>query len=213
MDGSGQTRLGVWSLFPVALTAAYPFAAFVGVRSGHLSATAWIVLSVVLVQLPALKKQGASKSTWLAALAAAVAALSAATFGQANLLLVLPALTNFALAAVFGGSLRGGPSLIERFARRQDADLSAEKASYCRRATQVWTSFFICNAILIISLSACAPLSWWALYTGVLSHALALSIGLTELLLRIRKFGLGAAGPRVRSFLLRLTAWNSAARK
>jgi len=43
---------------------------------------------------------------------------------------------------------------------------------YTRKVTQVWTLFFLGNTLVLMALAMWAPLSWWTLYTGLISYGL-----------------------------------------
>lgn len=206
MIPEAPTRPSAWAFAPLVLTVSYPVAIFVGLRAGGVELTAWVILGASLFQLLLLKLGGAARWTFLATLTAAAAALGAALLAQAAMLLLVPALTNLALGALFGGSLLSRKPLIERFARLRDSQLSAEKASYCRRVTQIWTLFFALNAATIAVLAAAAPLSWWTLYTGLVGYLLAGMLGVCEITVRTRRFGIDTAGPWLAWLLVRRRA-------
>lgn len=88
------------------------------------------------------------------------------------LLLLLPVFVSLYLLWTFGRSLWVGPPMIERFARMVDDDLPDFTLPYCRKWTVAWCVFFTANGATVIALAIYAPLTWWALYTGLLFYGL-----------------------------------------
>jgi uncharacterized membrane protein len=104
---------------------------------------------------------------------AAVAAGFALAQGKGLALLLLPALMSLGLFGVFGVTLRRGPPLVERIARRiSGASFQEEMVPHCRQATIVWSAFFATNAGVVAALAIAAPLAWWTVYTGILADVL-----------------------------------------
>jgi uncharacterized membrane protein len=68
--------------------------------------------------------------------------------------------------------------------------LPAIAVRYTRKVTQVWAGFFLANGLFTVSLIVYAPLSWWALYTGLISYALIGLLFAVEWLVRqrVRRF-------------------------
>ena len=96
------------------------------------------------------------------------------------------------MLAVFGVTLRrGAMPMIERFARLQDPELTADKQQWCRLWTWIWCSFFVVNASAAGVLAALAPMAWWVAWTTTISYALMGVLFGGEWLLRRRRFGHG----------------------
>ncbi|MEM7408740.1 MAG: hypothetical protein AAF430_00720 [Myxococcota bacterium] len=87
-------------------------------------------------------------------------------------LLFVPVLVNLGLLVAFGRTLRGGPSMIERFARLQDPELSTAQVDHCRAMTWIWCGFFVVNAAVSAGLALAGDLAAWTLYTGFLAYLL-----------------------------------------
>lgn len=126
----------------------------------------------------------------------AVLALSALTLvtDDGRLLLALPVLINLALLVVFGGSLRSGPSYVERVARLMDPELTRAKVQHCRQFTWVWVGFFACNGAVIAGLALADRRAAWAIYSSVVSYVLIGCLLLLEWVVRRWRFGGGRAG-------------------
>ena len=104
-------------------------------------------------------------------------------------LLATPVLINLGLLIAFAGSLHTDRPLVERFARLQVDDLSAAEVRYCRRVTIVWSLFFVLNGATAGLLAVAAPLSWWALYTGLIAYLLIGVVAASEYVIRKHNFG------------------------
>lgn len=111
-----------------------------------------------------------------------------AALAEPRFFLALPVLVNLTLLANFAASLRGPVSLVERYARLQEPELPPGGEAYCRKVTVAWCWFFAANAAACAGLAGLAPVSWWALYTGILAYILV-GVGFTiEFLVRKRVF-------------------------
>lgn len=128
--------------------------------------------------------------------------LLSALVRDVRFVLAMPALVNAALFANFALSLRTETPLIERFARMQVGDLSTEERAWCRGVTVVWSVFLALNGCVCAALAVAAPLSWWALYTGLLSYLLIGALFTVEYVLRSLRFRRYGGAPHDR-----LMAW------
>jgi uncharacterized membrane protein len=200
----------------VAFSLAYPFAVHLGAhfRRPRLAALAVLGVSLVLFLLGRVSRGSPSLSAGRLAPLVGAAALAGLTlwFGSTVILLHYPLFVSVALCMAFGSSLFRERSLIETFARLHRPELEAREVSHCRAATWAWTIFFLCNGGVVAVLSIFAPLSWWTLYTGVVSYLLSAVVGLIELAVRIKHFGpdsAGVLGKRVLPLLLPLVGRRS----
>lgn len=107
--------------------------------------------------------------------------------GSAELGLRLwPVIVNLALLLVFSHGLRHPPTLIERFARRQEPDLPPFAVRYTRRVTQTWCVFFVLNGSVALITALYADMQTWAWYNGGLVYALMLIMFVGEWCIRQR---------------------------
>jgi uncharacterized membrane protein len=105
-------------------------------------------------------------------------------------LLSTPVLVNATLLLGFGTSLLGGRTpVVERFARMTHKNMSPERVLHCRSVTRVWCLFFLINGLASLGLALFAPLSTWALYTGVISYVLMGALFAGEYAIRKVRFG------------------------
>lgn len=95
-----------------------------------------------------------------------------ALFDSPQLLRWYPVLISASMLGLFGSSLVYGPPVVERLARMREQDLPEVAIRYTRQVTQVWCWFFLGNGLMAAALTLWAPLSWWTLYTGLISYAL-----------------------------------------
>jgi len=100
-----------------------------------------------------------------------LAALTALTNSE-TLLRFYPAAVNLGMLLLFGFSLISGPSMIERFARLQEPDLSPDGVRYTHRVTQIWCAFFVANGIAAAWSAVYASREQWAFYNGFLAYLL-----------------------------------------
>jgi len=153
---------------------AWPFVVIAGARFVGTRGTAALV---VLLLLPGLVRgafgaSGAGGHSLGFAAGAAAVATAAAVLDDARFLLAWPVLVSLALLVAFVLSLRGGHSIVERFARLQVSDLSQAEVAYCRTVTVVWCVFFVLNGSLAAALAISGQREVWAVYTGAVAYAL-----------------------------------------
>ncbi len=173
----------VLTIVAMVCALAYPLAVYYGLTTlGTRSVV--LVLAALLIVSAIAKRRELSSLLWVAALLALTA-----FFNDHRFLLATPVLINAGLLATFSGSLRTQTPIVERFARMQVSDLSAEEVAYCRRVTQVWSAFFVLNGTIAGVLALAAPLSVWALYTGLVAYGLIGLLGGSEYVIRKRRFG------------------------
>jgi uncharacterized membrane protein len=87
-----------------------------------------------------------------------------------------PTLFDFAVWALFFGSLFTQRPLIERIARVFEPDLPPAGVRYTRRVTQVWSVIMGAITLASLYLAIGGPLRWWSLFNGVIVYGV---IGMT----------------------------------
>jgi uncharacterized membrane protein len=112
-----------------------------------------------------------------------------ALFDSPVLLRWYPVLISGFMLGLFGLSLKYGPPMVERLARLREAHLPVKAIRYTRQVTIAWCVFFLCNGICAAALTLWAPLSWWMLYTGLISYGLIGLMFAIEWLIRQRVRG------------------------
>lgn len=164
----------------------YPFAVYFGMEHfapwqfGLLLGSLWLARALLGARRPG--------SLWMA-ITAIVFCLLLALFDSPLLLRWYPVLISAFMLGLFGLSLKYGPPMIERLARMREPQLPAKAIVYTRQVTIVWSVFFLCNGLLAAALTLWAPLSWWMLYTGLISYGLIGLMFAIEWLIRQRVRG------------------------
>lgn len=164
----------------------YPFAVYFGMEHfapwqfGLLLGSLWLARALFGTRNPG--------SLWMAVTAIAFCLLLA-LFDSPLLLRWYPVLISAFMLGLFGLSLIVGPPIIERLARLREPQLPAKAIVYTRQVTIVWCVFFLCNGLLAAALTLWAPLSWWMLYTGLISYGLMGLLFAIEWLIRQRVRG------------------------
>ncbi len=97
-----------------------------------------------------------------------------------------PVLMSVGALIIFASTLFRPPSMIERFARIQQADLPASGVIWTRKVTIVWCIFFAINALIALTTVLLGNLKLWMLYNGFISYLLMGTLLGGEFLLRKR---------------------------
>jgi len=114
-----------------------------------------------------------------------LALVAVTTLTNSEILLRLyPAAMSFGTLVVFGSSLIHPPSMIERFARLRQPELSPAGVGYTRRVTQVWCVFLGINGALAVYTAFYASREIWALYNGFVAYLLMGALFAGEWLVR-----------------------------
>ncbi|SCW53899.1 MULTISPECIES: hypothetical protein [unclassified Pseudomonas] len=179
-----MTRLIGLGLLLVGLL--YPFAVYFGME--HFAPWQFGLLLGSLWLARALLGTGGAGSRWMAA-TAIVFCILLALFDSPLLLRWYPVLISAFMLGLFVLSLKYGPPMIERLARLREPQLPAKAVVYTRQVTVAWSVFFLCNGLLAAALTLWAPLSWWMLYTGLISYGLMGLLFAIEWLIRQRVRG------------------------
>lgn len=164
----------------------YPFAVYFGMEHfapwqfGLLLGSLWLARALLGARKPG--------SLWMA-ITAIVFCLLLALFDSPLLLRWYPVLISAFMLGLFGLSLKYGPPMVERLARLREPQLPARAIVYTRQVTIAWSVFFLCNGLLAAALTLWAPLSWWMLYTGLISYGLMGLLFAIEWLIRQRVRG------------------------
>jgi len=164
----------------------YPFAVYFGME--HFAPWQFGLLLGSLWLARALLVKGRPGSRWMAATAIMFCVLLA-LFDSPLLLRWYPVLISAFMLGLFVLSLKYGPPMIERLARLREPQLPEKAVVYTRQVTVVWCVFFLCNGLLAAALTLWAPLSWWMLYTGLISYGLMGLLFAIEWLIRQRVRG------------------------
>lgn len=155
------------TVLPVAITLLYPFAIWLGHGQVEPRLLAGLVVLAALLRLLT-AKSGSAGRWWLVG---ALLLAAFAVWGNAwTPLKLYPVLVNAVMLGVFGYSLFAPPTVVERFARLQEGELSPAAVIYTRRVTQVWCGFFIINGSIALATALWASPATWSLYNGVIAY-------------------------------------------
>lgn len=165
-----------------ALTVSYPLAIWL---LGDRVEPRWLALSLVL--LGALRLAASGQKKWLV-LALGAFALAAVTgiFNVGWPLRWYPVFVNGALLALFGVTLKQGPSMVERLARLREPELPPHAVAYTRKVTVAWCGFFVVNGSIAAVTALWGTDQQWALYNGAIAYGLMGVFGGAEYLVRLR---------------------------
>ncbi|UVM73063.1 hypothetical protein [Pseudomonas alvandae] len=164
----------------------YPFAVYFGME--HFAPWQFGLLLGCLWLARALLGKGGTGSRWMA-VTAIIFCILLAVFDSPLLLRWYPVLISVFMLGLFILSLKYGPPMVERLARLREPQLPAKAVVYTRQVTVAWCVFFLCNGLLAAALTLWAPLSWWMLYTGLISYGLMGLMFAIEWLIRQRVRG------------------------
>ena len=169
---TGRLTGRLWPLALAVAGVAYPLMVYAALP--HVPAK---ILLVPLLALLAVRILGTAdlggRGATLALLVAGGVLMALAMVDSDLAVRAYPVAMSLAAAAAFGVSLGGGPSLIERIARRQTPDLPASGVRYTRRVTMAWCGFLIANAVVSAGITAFGSLEQWTLWNGLLFYLLA----------------------------------------
>lgn len=170
------------------LTVIYPFAVYFGLQTVQPRVLAVLLLVTILLrhwQTARRFATGLQRSEWLAFVGLCFLALSIAATNQPDLLLLYPVAVSLSMLFLFGRTLYHPPSMIERFARLREHNLSPQGIQYTRNVTMIWCGFFAVNACIALT-TVFLSREYWALYNGLISYMLMGLLFLIEWVVRRR---------------------------
>jgi uncharacterized membrane protein len=115
---------------------------------------------------------GLSSWQWLALALPPVLGVAVIATNSEALLRLYPASISAAMLILFGATLLRPPTMVERFARLSEPELSPGAVRYTRQVTQVWCLFFVFNGAIAIYTALAASREAWALYNGFIAYLL-----------------------------------------
>ncbi len=174
-----------WLALALAGGLAYPFLVYFGLAVVRPAVLLLLALGLMALRMLGFRRH-ADGRRWLAAFMVAALGLAALSLlSQQTAVKAYPIAVSLAAAAVFGLSLRYPPTVIERFARTAEPDLSPEGIAYTRKVTWVWLAFLLANAAISAATALWGSPEQWTLWNGLLSYlAMGLLFG-AEFLVRL----------------------------
>ncbi len=178
----GKVLLGILALV-------YPVLVYVGLL--HFPPK-WVGLAIavlLVLRLLILQRKltpGMRQSLYPPILLAIGCALASVFLNQAGALTLIPVVINLACLISFASTLHRPPSMIERFARLHDPELSDTAIAYTRKVTVVWCGFFVLNGSIALYTALFTELATWTLYNGLIAYLLMGALFAGEYLVRLR---------------------------
>lgn len=157
------------TILPLAVNSFYPLLAFGLLHYAGTRAVAWLLLALGIMRLPFVHKSKMNALMALLPLGMAGALWIVDSMLVARL---YPVVMNMLMLSIFAASLLNPPSVIERFARLREPDLSERGVRYTTRVTIVWCGFFVVNGAIALWTALKASLATWAIYNGMISYLL-----------------------------------------
>ena len=145
----------------------------------------WVGIAItVLLQR---KLSADMRNTMYPAILLAIACAMASVFlNHAGALKLIPVVINLACLIGFASTLRHPPSMIERFARLKEPQLSDTAVAYTRQVTIVWCAFFLLNCSVSLYTALFTSMATWTLYNGLIAYLLLGLLFAGEYLVRLR---------------------------
>lgn len=170
------------AVFAAALSIAFPFWAWFGLKYFGLGAVAAGLAVLAAARLAAKP----SRAALLQAAGALLLALAAFLLKSAAAVMLYPVLINGFLLWLFGSSLLPGRMpIVERIARLREA-LPPEGVRWCRQVTKAWGLFFVLNGLLALATVVIGDRDLWLAWNGCGSYVAIGAMFAGEWLLRRR---------------------------
>ena len=153
-----------------AATACYPLALWWALRNGMAGAVLWAMAGIMLLRLVICGvRQSPAALFLLIVMSAAAAAFTLS--GSALPAKLYPVFVSLSLLALFGLSLTGERSIVQRIAelRVPEEERTDSFRRYCRRVTGAWCVFFVRTGSAALS-SCFMSDAVWALWSGLISY-------------------------------------------
>jgi uncharacterized membrane protein len=171
------------------LFALYPLLIFAGLQFFDPRTVALLVLATLALRYRghvARLAESFSAAQFMALALPPLLGLAVLVTNSETLLLLYPSAISASMLIVFGVTLLHPPTMVERFARLTEPELSPASVRYTRHVTQVWCAFFIGNGALAAYTAAFASREAWALYNGLIAYLLMGTLFAGERLVRRR---------------------------
>jgi uncharacterized membrane protein len=170
------------------LALSYPVLVYVGLLHFPVKWVALAIAALLLLRLLLLQRRmvDAGRALYPALVLGVVCALVSVVLNHAGALRLIPVLINLSCLIAFALTLINPPTMIERFARLREPDLSATAVTYTRQVTKVWCFFFVLNGSIALYTALYASMAIWTLYNGLIAYILMGVLGAVEYLVRLR---------------------------
>lgn len=153
----------------ITLSICYPFVVYQGLQ--HYDALVLLPLLLMLLGLRWVSGVQVFERN-LAIVMLMLVIIIAAIWGHSLSLKFYPVMMSYGFLLVFGSSLFSNSTIVERFARLQDPDLSPKTIAYTRKVTWMWSLFFLVNGTIAAITAIQASNEVWVLYNGFIAYLL-----------------------------------------
>lgn len=165
----------------------YPLAVYFGLAYWSARWVGAVVAAAFFLRLLLLRQHRDTARQLLPAVVVAMCcALVSAILNHEGALRLVPVAINATLLIAFALTLHTPPSMIERFARTVEPEMSTDGIAYTRKVTMVWCGFFIVNGAIALYTALFTSLAVWTLYNGLLAYGLMGLLFGIEYLVRLR---------------------------
>ena len=172
-------------IYVAVVTASLLYPGIVYLTRAIVPPSAFVAVALAIIGLRLVALRSPLERVWRVPLIAAAAMIGALAILDTPIAVKgYPAAISLTAAAMFGATLLYPPSMIERFARLREPDLSPAGRSYCRMVTIVWTVWLSANTIISAVLAAPGHDALWAIWTGLVSYLVMGALFVGEIALR-----------------------------
>lgn len=179
-----RKQINIWLLVSLVGGLLYPLLVYLSLPYAPPFALIVVGLTLITLRLWAMRRDHAAKISGVALVLAAAGLVLLSMLAPAFAVKAYPALIGGAFAGVFAASLIWPPSMVERFARLREPDLSSDGQRYTRRVTQVWTVFLVINTAIAAATAIWGTLEQWTLWNGLIAYLLMGGLFMGEIVLR-----------------------------
>ncbi|PHS69983.1 MAG: hypothetical protein COB23_04855 [Methylophaga sp.] len=152
----------------IALSIAYPFMVYWGLQ--YFNSGLLLLLLLLLVGRWIVGGELAERKIIIATIIGLLIIII--IWGHQLSLKFYPVMMNFGFLVLFAQSLYAPTTIIERFARLQEPELSPKLIVYTRKVTWVWSAFFLINGSIAAATALWGSDEIWILYNGLLAYLL-----------------------------------------
>ena len=179
-----RKRINIWLVASLVGGVLYPLLVYVSLPYAPPFTFVLVGLGLIALRLWGARHDG-TMAIWGVALLFAALALGILSALSPNFAVkAYPSLISAAIAGAFATTLISPPSMVERFARIREPDLSLDGQIYTRRVTQVWTGFLVVNSAIAAVTALWGTVEQWTLWNGLISYLLIGGLFVGEIAVR-----------------------------
>ena len=170
-------------VFLKVLPFSYPFVVYYFINSSFICYITVGLVGTILVGAILVSKAGvfSDKVILCQSLGIGIAVLLCSLIKPNILHLIYPVLMSFGTMLGFLYTLIKPPSMIERIARLNNADLGVDGVIYTRNLTKIWVVFCGINTLISLATVIAGNVKIWFLYNGIISYVLMGTLVIADL--------------------------------